>query len=264
MIESNTLHRWDVTPEQARVIQRELAARVIRTDPPQFTPRLIAGIDVGFENNGEVTRAAVVVLDYTTLQPLECAIARRATHFPYVPGLLSFRECPTVLDALAQLQLQADVLLCDGMGIAHPRRLGIASHIGLLTDIPSVGVGKSLLTGWHREVPLRAGEWTPLFGGKSPSKQPADKRAPDTSEIIGAMLRTRANCKPLIVSPGHKLSLETSIALVLHCITRYRLPETTRWADGIASRKPAFLRHLPVPLREIAQDVPQGEIPSPV
>ncbi|HEY3698692.1 MAG TPA: deoxyribonuclease V [Spongiibacteraceae bacterium] len=248
------LHRWDVTPSEARAIQRELAARVIRTDPLDFFPQFVAGIDIGFEQNGEITRAAVVVLDYNTLQPLECVIARRATHFPYVPGLLSFRECPTALDALAQLQIKPDVLLCDGMGIAHPRRLGIASHLGLLTDTPSLGVGKSLLTGWHEEVPAKSGAWTPLFG----------KREPDRSEIIGAMLRTRANCKPLIISLGHRLTLETSIALVLHCTTRYRIPETTRWADGIASRKAAFLRTLPVPLREAVQGVPQGEIPGPV
>lgn len=238
------IHPWQVTPAEAQAIQRELAARIELTDPPDFAPQRLAGVDVGFEQDGAITRAAVVVLDYATLQPLDCAIARRATGFPYIPGLLSFRECPAVLDALARLRSAPDVLLCDGMGIAHPRRLGIASHLGLLTGIPSIGVGKSLLYGRHGPVPERAGDWTALYARDS------------AQTVIGAVLRSRTGCKPLIISPGHRLSLDTALALTLHCITRYRLPETTRWADGLASRKAAFLRHLPAAL--------QREIPAPV
>jgi deoxyribonuclease V len=232
------LHRWDVTPAEARIIQSELAAQVIRADPPDFAPRYVAGVDVGFENNGEVTRAAVVVLNLDDLMPVDCAIARLPTHFPYVPGLLSFREIPAVLEALSLLDILPDVLLCDGQGIAHPRRLGIAAHLGVLTGLPSAGVAKSLLTGTHAAVPELPGEWTPLLDQKH-----------GRNEIIGAVLRTRAGCKPLYVSNGHRLSLDTAITLTLRCTTRYRLPETTRWADGIASRKLPIVRHLPAPLR---------------
>jgi deoxyribonuclease V len=227
-------HRWDVTPAQARAIQKELAAQVSRHNPVAFAPRTAAGVDVGFENNGTITRAAVVVLTLDDLHPIDCAIARRPTHFPYVPGLLSFREIPAVLDALAQLQTVPDVLLCDGHGIAHPRRLGIAAHLGVITGLPSLGVGKSLLTGNHGAVPELPGHWTALRDG---------------DEIIGAVLRTRRDCKPLYISNGHRLDLDTAIALTLRCTTRYRLPETTRWADGIASRKLPTLRQLPEPLR---------------
>jgi deoxyribonuclease V len=228
-------HRWDVTPTEAKTIQRELAARVIRSDPPDFVPRYVAGVDVGFENNGTITRAAVVVLTIDDLLPVDCAIARRPTHFPYVPGLLSFREIPAVLDALTQLDNLPDVLLCDGQGIAHPRRLGIASHLGVITGLPTVGVAKSLLIGAHGAVPEQPGHWVPLY---------------DREEIIGAVLRTRPGCKPVYISNGHRLSLDTAIELVIRSTTRYRLPETTRWADGIASRKLPIMRHLPAELRK--------------
>lgn len=228
-------HRWDVTPAQARAIQNELAALISPVKPAGFAPRRIAGVDVGFENNGTVTRAAVVVLDIESLLPVDCAIARRPTHFPYVPGLLSFREIPAVLDALAQLDSAPDALLCDGQGIAHPRRLGIAAHLGLLTGLPSAGIAKSLLIGTHDTVPEAQGEWTALRDG---------------AEIIGAVLRTRARCKPVYVSRGHRLDLDTAIELTLRCTTRYRLPETTRWADGIASRKLPVMKHLPPALRQ--------------
>ena len=228
-------HRWNVTTREARAIQLELAARVSLHKPAGFLPRLAAGVDVGFENGGAVTRAAVVVLDIETLLPVDCAIARRPTQFPYVPGLLSFREIPAVLEALAQLEQYPDVLLCDGQGIAHPRRLGIAAHLGVLTGLPSAGIAKSLLIGSHDPVPEIAGQWTPLRDG---------------DEVIGAVLRSRAGCKPLIVSAGHRLDLDTAIALTRRCVTRYRLPETTRWADGIASRKLPVMKRLPDALRQ--------------
>ncbi|NEQ34486.1 MAG: deoxyribonuclease V, partial [Leptolyngbya sp. SIO4C5] len=142
--------------------------------------------------------------------------------FPYVPGLLSFREVPTILVALSQLQTEPDLLLCDGQGIAHPRRLGIASHLGLLVDLPSIGVAKSRLTGTHAEVPPEKGSWVPLQ---------------DKGETIGAVLRSRTNTKPLYISSGHRVSLETAIAYVLQCTPKYRLPETTRWADKLASNR---------------------------
>lgn len=208
----------DLTPREAIAMQHSLASQVSVTDdlPPVKT---VAGIDVGFENK-ETARAAIVVLSFPELTPLAYSIARLPTPFPYVPGLLSFRECPVILKALDQLKVQPDLLLCDGMGIAHPRRLGIATHIGLLTDLPSIGVGKSRLTGRHGEVPEGKGEWTPLM---------------DRDEQIGAVLRTREGVKPLFISPGHRISLTTALEYVMACVTKYRLPETTRWADGIAS-----------------------------
>ena len=211
----------DMDASRARRIQRDTANQVRLSDdlPPV---RTVAGVDVGFENR-DTARAAVVVLDYRTLEPLDYALARLPVAFPYVPGLLSFRECPVILHALEQLRVVPDVLLCDGHGIAHPRRLGIAAHLGVLTGLPAVGVAKKRLTGRHGEVPEGRGEWTPLLD-----------RAGDT---LGAVLRTRVGTRPLIVSPGHRTDLATALELVMACTTRYRLPETTRWADGLASNR---------------------------
>lgn len=203
-------------------MQRELRGHLILTD--QLGPvRRVAGVDVGFEAGGTVTRAAVAVLRYPELDVLETATARCPTTFPYVPGLLSFRELPAVLAALEQLREPPDLLLCDGQGIAHPRRFGIASHLGLLVDIPAIGVAKTRLCGTHAEPPHQRGAWTPLRAGE---------------EIIGAVLRTRIGVKPLYISPGHRIGLETALAYVMRCCTRYRLPETTRHAHRLASGPP--------------------------
>nr|VFK02093.1 MAG: Endonuclease V [Candidatus Kentron sp. LFY] len=215
-------HHWDVTPSDARDIQQRLRHRVIMRD--ELGPvRHVAGIDVGFEHDNTVTRAAVAVLDFPAMELCARAIARRATSFPYVPGLLSFREVPAVLDALEKLDTVPDILLCDGQGIAHPRRFGIASHLGVLTDLPSIGVAKSRLFGVHASVPEGKGHWVPLSSGN------------EDNEVIGAVLRTRVGVKPLYISVGHKICLSTAIAYVMGCITRYRLPETTRWAHRLAS-----------------------------
>lgn len=214
------LHDWNLTPAEARALQTRLAAGIELHDRLPERIARVAGVDVGFEDRGRVTRAAIAVLDAETLAPLELTIARVPTCFPYVPGLLSFRECPAIVAALEQLETAPDLLLCDGQGRAHPRRLGIASHVGLITGLPSIGVAKSRLTGRHGDVPEQRGGWTPLI---------------DRDEVIGAVLRSRAGVKPLYISPGHRISLDTSIRWVMHCLTRYRLPETTRWADGIAS-----------------------------
>ena len=200
-------------------MQQELRAHLILTDHLEPVRR-VAGVDVGFEAAGTVTRAAVAVLRYPELDVLETAIARRPTAFPYIPGLLSFRELPAVLAALEQLREPPDLLLCDGQGIAHPRRFGIASHLGLLVDIPAIGVAKTRLCGTHEEPPNQRGAWTPLWG---------------QGEIIGAVLRSRIGVRPLYVSPGHRVGLETAIAYVMGCCTRYRLPETTRHAHRLAS-----------------------------
>lgn len=214
-------HPWNLSATEAIAVQRELRAHLIPSD--RLGPvRRVAGVDVGFEVGGTVTRAAVAVLRYPELELLETAIARRPTTFPYIPGLLSFRELPAVLEALERLNEPPDLLLCDGQGIAHPRRFGIACHLGLLVDIPSIGVAKTRLYGTHEEPPDQRGAWTPLR---------AD------GEIIGAVLRTRTGVKPLYVSPGHRIGLETAVAYVMGCCARYRLPETTRHAHRLASGK---------------------------
>jgi deoxyribonuclease V len=214
------LHAWDVSPSEALAIQRGLAARVESADRLPDEIHRVAGIDVGFEEGGRVTRAAVAVLAFPSLQLIDTAIARRATGFPYVPGLLSFRELPAVLDALASLECMPDIFLCDGQGIAHPRRFGIASHLGVLLDRPSIGVGKTRLVGRHAEPGAQKGDWAPLLDG---------------NEVIGAVVRTRPGVKPVYVSIGHRLCLDTAIRLTLACTPRYRLPETTRQAHRLAS-----------------------------
>lgn len=212
-------HRWDLTPKEAMGLQEKLRASVVQED--RLGPvRRVCGIDVGFEENGAITRAAVAVLSFPALEPVESAIARRKTTFPYVPGLLSFREIPAVLDALGRLKTAPDLLICDGQGVAHPRRCGLASHTGLVAGIPSIGCAKSRLIGEHRAPPARRGAWAPLV---------------DAGETIGAVLRTRAGVNPVYVSIGHCVSLATAIRYVLACCTRYRLPETTRHAHRLAS-----------------------------
>ncbi len=215
-------HPWDVTPAQARQIQERLRSRVIREDRLPPVVRRVAGIDIGFEADGRIARAAIVVLSYPDLEPLECRIARRPTDFPYVPGLLSFREVPVALDAWARLQSRPDLILCDGQGYAHPRRFGLACHLGVLLDRPTIGVAKSRLVGSHAPLPEARGSQVPLCDG---------------DEEIGCVLRTRTAVRPLYVSVGHRISLASACRWVLRCAPRYRLPETTRWADRLASRR---------------------------
>ena len=215
----SSAHDWNFSPFQAVALQRELSERLILNDQ-MGSVRRVAGVDVGFEANGAITRAAVAVLHYPELELVETAIARRLTAFPYIPGLLSFRELPAILDALQGLRDPPDLLLCDGQGIAHPRRFGIASHLGLLVNIPSIGVAKTRLYGVHETPPDSRGAWTPLRAN---------------GETIGAVLRTRPGVKPLYVSPGHRISVATAVAYVMRCCTRYRLPETTRHAHQLAS-----------------------------
>ena len=212
-------HAWSLSPREAIQLQKQLANQVITQDELNQV-NFVAGVDVGFENNNQITRAAVAVLSYPELQLIEHSIARRPTEFPYVPGLLSFREIPAILDALNQLTQLPDLLLCDGQGLAHPRRFGIACHLGVITGLPSIGVGKTRLTGKHGPVPKEKGKWAALM---------------DRDETIGAVLRTRQAVKPVYISSGHKISLNTSIRYVMGCITRYKLPETTRWAHRLAS-----------------------------
>lgn len=210
---------WPTDVAAARAVQEQLSARVIRRDALDGV-RYVAGVDVGFEDRGATTRAALAVLSFPGLELCDQAISRGPTRFPYVPGYLSFRELPAVLEALDRLATRPDLLLCDGQGLAHPRRFGLACHLGVITDLPSIGVAKSRLLGSHADPGPRKGQWTALL---------------DKDEIIGAVLRTRSNVSPVYVSIGHRVSLETAIDYVLRCTTRYRLPETTRWAHRLAS-----------------------------
>lgn len=213
---------WDGSPAAARQMQKTLAAQVRLED--DFPPlRLVAGVDVGFEEGGAITRAAVVLLDALSLAPVAQTLARIPTSMPYVPGLLSFRELPAVLQALEALPEVPDLIFSDGHGIAHPRGLGIAAHLGVVTGLPTIGVAKKILTGHHQPLGEQRGDRVELL----------DK----SGRVIGTVLRSKDKVKPLIISPGNRVSLETAPQLVMQYVTRYRLPEPTRLADRLASRR---------------------------
>ena len=222
------LHEWDLSPAQAIALQKALAGAVLRAD--RFGPggrraiRRVAGVDAAFADGGRVIRAAAVVLDYPGLVLTDQVLVERPTTFPYVPGLLSFREVPALLEALGQLPAAPDLILCDGHGYAHPRRFGLACHLGLWLDTPTIGVAKSRLTGSHDEPGPAKGDVAWLLAGKG--ERPRER--------LGAVLRTRERVKPVFVSAGHRISLRTALALTLACATRYRLPEPTRLADKLS------------------------------
>lgn len=215
-------HTWQLTLDEAIAIQEQLQAEVITEDKFKEPVEYVAGVDMGFEAEGTISRAAVAVLSFPDLQVIETSLAYRPTTFPYIPGFLSFREIPAVLDALEKITTIPDIILCDGQGIAHPRRFGIACHLGVLVDIPTIGVAKSLLVGKHEIVPETKGSWQPLI---------------HKGETIGAVVRSRTQVKPLYISSGHRVSLPTAIDYVLRCTPKYRLPETTRIADKLASNR---------------------------
>lgn len=200
-------------------MQEELRGRV-RIEDDLGELRVVAGVDAGFENEGATARAAVVVLSFPGLEPVDYAVARGPVRFPYIPGFLSFREAPVILDALAMLKAPPDLVICDGQGIAHPRRLGIASHLGVLSGLPTIGCAKSLLVGSHGQLPDERGVYVPLTHRR---------------EQVGWVLRTRPGVKPVYVSPGHRVGMDSAVALVMACVTKYRLPETTRYAHNLAS-----------------------------
>lgn len=212
-------HPWPKVVADARAIQNRLRDQIVTCD--RFDEiRRVTGVDVGFEEGGRITRAAAAVLTFPDLELCDQSVVREPTCFPYVPGYLSFRETPALLAALKRLRSASDLLLCDGQGFAHPRRFGLACHVGLLTDTPSIGVAKSRLIGEHSEPGMRKGDWVPLTAA---------------GETIGAVLRTRDGISPVYVSIGHRISLETAVDFVLRCTTNYRLPETTRRAHYLAS-----------------------------
>ena len=219
-MEIRSLHPWDVSADEAVAIQQRLRALVVREnsfDPVQV--RTIAGIDASYRDKAY---AAVVVLALPDLAVVEQVVAERETPFPYVPGLLSFREAPAVLDALEKLTARPDLLMFDGQGIAHPRRLGIAAHMGVYLDMPSIGCAKSRLTGRYEEPGPAAGDMSPLMAGR---------------EQIGVVLRSKPRTNPLFISIGHLIDLPTAISVVLQTLRGYRLPEPTRLADRLAGAR---------------------------
>jgi len=207
------LHDWQVSVAQAMDIQRELAKQVSRVGRA-IAPRYIAGVDISAPRTGVAT-AAVVVLSYPELELVETRVVSDRLNLPYIPGLLSFRESPLILSACQGLAITPELILVDGQGVAHPRRIGLASHLGLLLDTPTIGCAKSRLCGEHDMPGSEPGSYTDLLDG---------------SEVIGAVLRTRAGVKPIYVSVGHRIDLENAIHWVLECCRGFRLPEPTRLA----------------------------------
>lgn len=213
-------HSWDITPSEAIALQRELAG-LVRCEPLFGPVRTVAGADCAFLDGGSRIAAVAVLCDARTMETLAVAEDVRPCTFPYVPGLLSFREAPAVLAAVRGLPERPDLLLCDGQGRAHPRRLGLACHIGLRLDLPTVGVAKSRLCGEHRQPGLRRGCRTQLRDG---------------GEVIGTVLRTRTDVSPLFVSIGHRVTPDDAVRWTLRCCRGVRLPEPTRRADHLVTR----------------------------
>jgi len=225
------LHKWDLSYAEARAVQDQLAGRV-RFTRLRKAPKLIAGLDCAFTEGGKRILAVAVVLQrvaastptelgMASFELIETASAEKDVTFPYIPGLLSFREAPACLAAIEKLESEPDVLMIDGQGIAHPRRLGLAAHLGLFLDRPTIGCAKSRLTGTFTEPGPEKGSHSPLTDG---------------DEVIGAVVRTRTNVKPLFISVGHRCTLEDAIDLTLACAIKYRLPEPTRLAHQTVTR----------------------------
>lgn len=213
----HTRHQWDVTPKEAIDIQKQLADQ-IQLQPLTQPIGSVAGADVSFNKNSELVFAAVVLLSFPQLTLIEQVSATGITHFPYIPGLLSFREAPILLAAFEKLSIVPDVVICDGHGIAHPRRLGIAAHLGLCLERPTLGCAKKKLTGLYE-----AHQLAPTAGATIALK---DKE----NQIIGSVVRTKMGIKPVFVSPGHQMDITTAVDVVLNCCRGYKLPEPTRQA----------------------------------
>jgi deoxyribonuclease V len=210
------LHRWNLPPAEAIAVQQSLRGQVVtRNELGQI--RTVAGVDIS--TAGKRAHAAIVVLRFPELEPLEAAEADLPLTFPYIPGLLAFREAPAILAAVQGLRIEPDLFMLDGQGLAHPRRMGIASHVGVILDKPSIGCAKSLLCGHCGQVAAAAGAHAEIV---------------DKGEVIGAAVRTRTDTEPVYVSIGHKIDLPTAISYVLRCCSGYRIPEPTRWAHRVA------------------------------
>jgi deoxyribonuclease V len=214
------LHNWNLSYSDAAELQKDLADK-LKFTAITAAPKLIAGLDCSIDRKNERIFAAAVVLKLPNLEIVETATTSKKLTFPYIPGLLSFREAPVCIAAVEKLETNPDVFLIDGQGIAHPRRLGLAAHLGLFFDKPTIGCAKSRLIGTFDEPPLEKGSHTSLK---------------DKDQIVGAVLRTRANVKPLFISVGHKCTLDDAIAITLACTTRYRLPEPTRMGHQLVGK----------------------------
>lgn len=224
MAEYNSLHDWSLSPTEAVALQQQLRSQ-IRIEPLTKAPRTIAGCDISFNKFEETVYAGIVVLDLETLETVEEAGVVSTATFPYIPGLLSFREIPSLLEAWAKLRTEPDVVMFDGHGIAHPRRIGIASHAGLFLNRrnagpPTFGCGKSVLVGTYDEPAPERGSWSPMIHRK---------------DTVGAALRTKNKVNPVYVSPGHRIDLETAIDLTLRTTGKYRIPEPTRRAHNLVN-----------------------------
>jgi deoxyribonuclease V len=213
-MKARQLHGWTVTTKEARQIQSDLAARVSRQKEINDV-RCVAGVDISVRRGDAPARAAVVVLSYPETEMIEVKVIEERVSFPYIPGLLSFREAPLIIAACEELTVEPDLVLVDGQGIAHPRRIGLASHLGVLWDRPTIGCAKSRLCGDHGPVPAEAGSYAEIT---------------DRGEVIGAALRTRRDVKPMYISIGHKVDLPAAIEWVLRCCRERRQPEPTRLA----------------------------------
>ena len=219
-MEIKPLHKWNLSPREAIELQKQLQHEVVAEDKFPEPIKTVAGIDLGFDVKTDASRAVIVVLSFPELELIESAEAILPIQFPYVPGLLSFRETPVAIKALEKLQITPDLILCDGQGLAHPRRFGIACHIGLIANVPTIGVAKSILVGNFENLGETRGSLAPLI---------------HKNEQVGVALRTKDKTQPVYVSVGHRISLETAVRYVLQCTPKYRLPETTRLADKMAS-----------------------------
>lgn len=217
-------HQWKISPEEAERLQREMALRVEQED--RMDPvRYAAGVDVAYSKYSDRLIAAVVVLDVETLSVADSAVVEAEAGFPYIPGLFSFRELPPVIEAFRQLTVNPQLVICDGQGLAHPRRFGLACHLGVLFDLPAIGCGKTRLLGDFADPSSARGAAAPLL---------------HEGQIIGCALRTQTNIKPVFVSVGHRISLPAACGWVLKLAPQYRLPETTRQADHLVNQ---VLRH---------------------
>jgi deoxyribonuclease V len=215
------LHGWQISIAEAKQLQIELAGQISRRSET-IKPRFVVGVDISAPDSRDIARAAAVIISYPEMQVAEIKTAEDKLNFPYIPGLLSFREAPLILDAFRKLSINPDLVMVDGQGIAHPRRLGIASHLGLLLDMPSIGCAKSRLCGTHSPVLAEIGDYTELT---------------DNGEIIGVALRSKAGANPIYISIGHRIDLPTAIHWVSECCRGYRLPEPSRLAHLAASGK---------------------------
>jgi deoxyribonuclease V len=219
-------HRWDLDYRQAAALQEELSARVRLRPLSQAKIRRVAGADIAVSKPTGTAVAAIVILDFPSLEVVEERVARAPLTFPYIPGLLSFREIPALAECLRAIETPFDVMICDGQGIAHPRGFGLASHVGFILRKPTIGCAKSVLVGEYDDAGRRRGDFSPLrYRGKR----------------VGSVLRTRDGVRPVYVSPGHLVDHASSRRIVLACTPRFRLPEPIRRAHGLAGREKRIL-----------------------